>query len=171
MATPQAPNSLFVSSDIDTPSLSFHSTQLRNTSQHATASAIHEIQPHNFDELSTMPITSACLDATVRLSQPASTMEPDLPSHALQPWKIGKLTSAKLDKFAEKVLPPAIQAALRTTFGKDSIRHSFYAEKTFRHVLLPVLKSGFLPLRATKALERASRHARTLQLLRKNTGP
>jgi hypothetical protein len=53
------------------------------------------------------------------------------PSHAQKPWKTGKLTSAKLDKFAEKVLPPVIQAALRTTFGKDSIRQSFYAEKHF----------------------------------------
>ena len=131
MATPQTPNLLFVASNIDTPSPSFPSTQLQNTSQHATASAIHEIQPHNFDELSTMPITSACLDATVSLSPQATAMGPDLPCHAQKPWKIGKLTSAKLNKFAEKVLPPAIQAALRTTFGKDSIRHSFYAEKPF----------------------------------------
>ena len=119
-----------------------------------------------------MPITSACLDATVSLSQRTTALGTELLSHAQKPWKIGKLTFAKLDKFAETVLHhPVIQAALRTTFGKDSIRHSFYAEKTFRHVLLSVLKSGFLPLRAISALERASRQARTLQMLRKNTGP
>ena len=55
-------------------------------------------------------------------------------------------------------------------FGKDlqdSIRHLFYSEKCLRHVLLPLLTSGFLTCRATKSFERASRQVQQLQIVRK----
>ena len=60
-----------------------------------------------------------------------------------------------------------MQTQLNQTFGKDNLSQSFYAEKCFRHVLLPVLKSGFLSRQTTKYLERASFRARQLQQLRK----
>lgn len=48
---------------------------------------------------------------------------------------------------------------------------SFFAEKCFRHILLPVFKSGFLSRRNLKNLERASFRARQLQqLLKKYAG-
>ena len=82
-------------------------------------------------------------------------------------WKSGKLTSKRLDQFAQIVLPSNVQIQLAQPFGKDSPNQFFYAQKCFRHVLLPVLKSGLLSCRATKSLEKASRRARQLQMLRK----
>ena len=106
VAMPQAPNSLFVASDIDSQS-SIPTTHLRGFSHHATVSAVQEIQPHNFDELSNMVITSVCLDITVNLSQRANELGTEHLSHVQKPWKSGKLTSAKLlDKFAATLLPP-----------------------------------------------------------------
>ena len=60
-----------------------------------------------------------------------------------------------------------MQTQLNQTFGKDNLLQSLYAEKCFRHVLLPVLKSGFLSRQTTKYLERASFRARQIQQLRK----
>jgi hypothetical protein len=115
-----------------------------------------------------MPITSAFLDATVNFSQQANALGTEILSHAQKPWKIGKLISTKRDKFAATFLPPVIQAALRTTFGKDSILHSSCAEKAFHYVLLPVLKSGFLPLAACyQSPRKKSRQVRMLQMIRK----
>lgn len=80
-------------------------------------------------------------------------------------WSHGKLTTAKLEAFAAAELPTSVQIQLDQTFGKDTSFQSFYAEKCFRHVLLPVLKSGFLSCRAIKQLERASFRARQLRQL------
>jgi hypothetical protein len=88
-------------------------------------------------------------------------------SPSAENWSQGHLTSKKLDQFAETILPSSVQIQLAQTFGKDSVNHSFYAEKCFRHILLPLFKSGFLSCRATKALEKACRRARQLQQLRK----
>ena len=82
-------------------------------------------------------------------------------------WKSGALTSKRLDNFATVVLPSSVQIQLAEPFGKDSANHSFYAQKCFRHILLPVFKSGFLSCRASKMLAKASRIARLLQMLRK----
>lgn len=82
-------------------------------------------------------------------------------------WKKGKLTSKRLDAFAKIVLPSNVQIQLAQPFGKDSLSHCFYAQKCFRHILLPVLKSGYMSCRATKCLEKACRRTRQLQMLRK----
>jgi hypothetical protein len=92
-----------------------------------------------------------------------------LKANSTQPtWSQGKMTSAKLDAFAAAELPTAVQIQLGQTFGnKDSMFQSFYAEKCFRHVLLPVLKSGYLSCNSIKRLERASFRARQLRQLLK----
>lgn len=90
------------------------------------------------------------------------------PPNSTDTWTTGVLTSTRLDEFAAAVLPTKVQLQLKQAFGKDSsIHHSFYAEKCFRHILLPLFKSAFLSCRATKMLEKASRRARQLQQLRK----
>ena len=62
----------------------------------------------------------------------------------LKQWSTGKLTTTQLEAFAKTHIPTNVQTQLNQTFGKDTLSQSFYAEKCFRHVLLPVLKSGFL---------------------------
>jgi hypothetical protein len=79
----------------------------------------------------------------------------------------GKLTTQRLEAFVTKILTTSVQVQLDQPFGKDSLQQSFYAAKSFCHILLPLLKSGFLSCRATKALERASYRVRQLQRLRK----
>ena len=85
----------------------------------------------------------------------------------LKQWSSGKLSTVQLEAFAKTHIPTSVQTQLNQTFGKDNLSQSFYAEKCFRHVLLPVLKSGFLSRRTTKYLERASFRTRQLQQLRK----
>ena len=65
--------------------------------------------------------------------------------------------------FARDKLPTSVQIQLNRTFGKDSLSRSFYAEKRFRHIILPVLKSGYLSCRSTKNLEKAAFRVRQLQ--------
>ena len=86
----------------------------------------------------------------------------------LQP---GKLTTQRLENFVSTILPTSVQIQLNQPFGKDSLHQSFYAAKSFCHILLPLLKSGFLSCRATKALEKASFRVRQLQQLRKKYVP
>ena len=83
----------------------------------------------------------------------------------------GKLTTQRLEAFVTKMLPTSVQVQLDQPFGKDSLQQSFYAAKSSCHILLPLLKSGFLSCRATKALERASYRVRQLQQLRKKYVP
>jgi hypothetical protein len=85
----------------------------------------------------------------------ASSQEPSTSTLA-DDWSTSNLTSKRLDDFATKILPKPVQIQLAQPFGKDSIRHLFHAEKCLRHVLLPLLKRGFLTCRATKSFERAS---------------
>jgi hypothetical protein len=80
-------------------------------------------------------------------------------------WSHGKLTTAKLKAFAAAKHSTSVQIQLDQPFGKDTLFQSFYADKCFSHVLLPVLKSGFLSCRAIKQLERASFRARQLRQL------
>ena len=91
--------------------------------------------------------------------------------HTAEAWRSGKLTTKRLEQFASTVLPSSVQVQLAQPFGKDDINQSFYAEKCFRHILLPLLKSGYLSCRATKKLETASQRARQLQQLRKKYNP
>ena len=90
------------------------------------------------------------------------------PQKSTQPTQYrGKLTTPDLEAFATATLPTSVQVQLGQTFGKDTSFQSFYAEKCFRHVLLPVLKSGFLSCDSLKRLERASFRARQLRQLLK----
>ena len=82
-----------------------------------------------------------------------------------------KLTIKHLEAFATEILPTSVQVQLAQPFGKDTISQSFYSAKTLCHILLPLLKSGFLSRRATKSLEKASFRARQLQQLRKKYEP
>jgi hypothetical protein len=83
----------------------------------------------------------------------------------------GKLTTQRLEQFVSTILPTNVQVQLDQPFGKDSLQHSFYSEISFCHILLPLLKSGYLSCRATKSLERASYRVRQLQQLRKKHVP
>jgi hypothetical protein len=77
----------------------------------------------------------------------------NVPLDTRAPWAQGKLTTQKLEAFATAKLPTSVQIQLSQTFGKDSVSQSFYSQKCFRHVLLPVLKSGYLSCKATKQLK------------------
>ena len=99
--------------------------------------------------------------------EPATINQPPGVSTVTDDWSTGNLTSKRLDDFATKIFPKPVQIQLAQPFGKDSIRHSFCAEKCLRHVLLPLLKSGFLTCRATENFERASSQVRQLQIMRK----
>ena len=63
-----------------------------------------------------------------------------------------------------------VRNSCRTGIAKvtmvESIRHLFYSEKCVQHVLLPLLKIGFLTCRATKGFERVSSQVRQLQIMR-----
>ncbi|KAI2490018.1 hypothetical protein MHU86_24562 [Fragilaria crotonensis] len=83
----------------------------------------------------------------------------------------GKLTTQRLEHFVATILPTSVQVQLDQPFGKDSLQQSFYSAKSLCHILLPLLKSGFLSCRATKALEKASYRVRQLQQLRKKYVP
>ncbi|KAI2510434.1 hypothetical protein MHU86_4007 [Fragilaria crotonensis] len=116
------------------------------------------------------PVTSEYLQQMLPPSThpPGSSAEaPCYLAKVSDTWTQGKLTSKRLDNFAQIVLPSNVQIQLAQPFGKNSLTQSFFAQKCFRHVLLPVLKSGFLSCRATKYLEKASRRVRQLQMMRK----
>jgi hypothetical protein len=124
------------------------------------------------------PIISACTESQkTGLQKLITTLTSNVHSNptadpASLTWsEPGKLTTAKLEQFAATILPTNVQVQLNQQFGKDSLQHSFYAAKSFCHILLPLLKSGFLSCRATKALEKASVRVRQLQQLRKKYAP
>ncbi len=103
-----------------------------------------------------MPSSSAYLRSAV--PQTFAVVTP-VNGPSAENWSQGTLTSLKLDKFAKTILPSPVQVQLAQSFGKDS-----KAQSCFRHRLLPLFKSGFLPCRATKTLEKVCRRARQLQL-------
>ena len=90
-----------------------------------------------------MPSSSSYLRNNGILPQPMVTTTTVPSPSAIEDWSRGDLTSQRLGKFATTILPSPVQIQLAQTFGKDSVNHSFYAEKCFRHILLPLLKSGF----------------------------
>ena len=103
------------------------------------------------------PILSACtkiLEPEILDELHASKTDNQATSQSSSPsftWlEQGKLTTKKLEQFASDILPTSVQIQLNQPFGKDSLQHSFYAAKSFNHILLPLLKSGFLSCRATK---------------------
>jgi hypothetical protein len=68
------------------------------------------------------------------------------------------------EAFVTTMLSPRVQALLNQKFGKENLNQCFAAEACFRHVLLPLWKSGFLEddEQAWNALSGASAEARTL---------
>lgn len=52
------------------------------------------------------------------------------------------------------ILPTSVQIQINQQFGKDSLNHSFYAAKSFLHILLSLLKSGFYPVVQQKRLRK-----------------
>jgi hypothetical protein len=46
--------------------------------------------------------------------------------------------------FAKSTLPTSVQTKLNQSFGKPSLKHCFKSQAASRHILLPVIKSGFL---------------------------
>ena len=101
---------------------------------------------------------------------PSSTTPPTGVPNRLPTANPSHPSHHSLDIFARTILPTRVQVQLDQTFGKDSSQ-SFHAEKCFRHVLLPVFKSGFISRRNLRNLERASFCVRQLQqLLKKYSG-
>ena len=136
-----------------------------NDQYDSSITTVSAMTPHTtptilYDGLSAPPPDEVYIPApagtTTAQNESAATSQPTGTSILADDWSTGNLTSKRLDDFATKILPKPVQIQLAQPFGKDSIRHSFYAEKCLRHVLLPLLKSGFLTCRATKHFERAS---------------
>ena len=113
-----------------------------------------------------VPISSDYLKAMSHQTVNSTAEDAEL-QNLTDNWKTGKLTNKRLENFATTILPSNIQVQLAQPFGKDSQLHHFHAQKCFRHILLPVLKSVFLSCRVRKTLEKSCRCTRQLQLLRK----
>ena len=56
-------------------------------------------------------------------------------------------------KWAEETLDPAVFEKLNDRYGKPSSNQCFKSEATLRHVLLPMMKRGFLDARDREALK------------------
>ena len=78
---------------------------------------------------------NAASAASAPFSDAAATVADD--------WTSGKLSPARLENFAQQVLPTNVQAYLSQPFGKDNKYHSFASQKCFRHILLALFTSGF----------------------------
>ena len=131
-------------------------------------------QPQNELETQIPPLTSACtnlLSSSTSTETPSKHPNNQTPPNTLWTPASGKLTTKHLEMFASTILPTSVQVQLDQAFGKDSLDQSFYSQKSLCHVLLPLLKSGYLSCRSTKALEKASFRARQLQQLRKKYSP
>ena len=142
------------------------STTVHHDSTRLAISQFDETEPTDIS----LPVTSDYLrQVSPQLAQSPIMANPShSPSSPDDSWLSGTLTSARLDKFASEVLPTSVQVQLAQPFGKDNIKQSFTSEKCFRHILLPLFKSGFLPCRAKKALATASIDARRLlQLIKR----
>ena len=141
-------------------------TQLKSTHEFNQNDEFPPVQSLHLSTSNITPVT------TTNLPTPTTTGERIKAIQTLpNVWQSGKLTTQRLEQFATSILPSSVQVQLAQPFGKDSINQSFYAEKCFRHILLPLLKSGYLARRTTKKLEIASYRARQLQQLRKKYTP
>jgi hypothetical protein len=125
------------------------------------------LTPHDVTIISANPTNTTNINQLSNATDSTTTDNPPSP----EAWKTGKLTTKRLEQFAATILPTSVQVQLAQPFGKDTINQSFYAEKCFRHILLPLLKSEYLSCRATKKLEIASHRVRQLQQLRKKYAP
>ena len=87
--------------------------------------------------------------------QPKADVLPPPPSR-------NRVAPAERTRFIETGIPSRVKTALMQDFGKDNLHQCFYAEPAFRHVLLPLHKSGFLSPADVSNLCAASRHSRVL---------
>jgi hypothetical protein len=88
-------------------------------------------------------------------------VDPTLP-YSPSPIKI--LSKRESEDFF-KSLPSNTQLRLEESFGKDSIHHSFTTDVVFRHVVIFLLKSGFLSTTCLNVLQNASIHVSTMSFL------
>jgi hypothetical protein len=144
-----------------TKCLNFQDKKVQPEGKSTTTPILQNDQQKGADETATEqelpPLHSAYLtlfDVTTHLAQPDtnynsqtnSTNKPTTDNKAskVETWRSGKLTTKRLEHFASTVLPSSVQVQPAQPFGKDTITQSFYAEKCFRHILLPLVKSGYL---------------------------
>ncbi len=74
--------------------------------------------------------------ATLSLGTTESGLPPGVPTFS---------TKAARESWAKANISTAVLAQLNQPFGKDRIAQSFTVRAAFRHVLCPIIKSGFLP--------------------------
>jgi hypothetical protein len=74
-------------------------------------------------------------------------------------------TKAARELWAKDNISTAVLAQLNQPFGKDHVAQSFTVTAVFRHVLCPVIKSGFLPASSLAALEAAYAPAASYSML------
>jgi hypothetical protein len=73
-----------------------------------------------------------------------------------------KIFSKSASEAFFRSLPSSTQLRLDESFGKDNINHSFSTDCVFRHVLIFLLKSGFLSPTCLNILQDASIHVYTM---------
>lgn len=80
------------------------------------------------------------------------------------------ILSKKASEAFFKSLPTNTQLRLDESFGKEKITHSFSTDCMFRHVVIFLLKSGFLSSTCTLVLQTTSIHVSTMSLLLRRYG-
>ena len=155
ITTKQGPSALYTDSTGSAPVATVPGTDattvLTNTRQRVSPPNVSQ------DSQGTQQVISEDADQTQPAMQSAYlalVASPLLPHQADSPdpcaaWTHGRLTTQKLEAIAAAKLPTSVQVQLAQTFGKDSLSQSFFSQKCFCHVLLPVLKSGYLSCRAS----------------------
>ena len=81
-----------------------------------------------------------------------------------------KIFSKSASEAFFRSLPSSTQLRLDESFGKDNINHSFSTDCVFRHVLIFLLKSGFLSPTCLNILQDASIHVYTMSFFLRRYG-
>ena len=84
-----------------------------------------------------------------------------VPKNAIDQFS-GNLTKEKKARFTRDFLPTKVQLQLQNPFGKDNLFQCFMSQPVFRHIWIPLTKSGFLSNLAKKNLAAAMPEYRTL---------
>ena len=79
----------------------------------------------------------------------------------------GKLSKDFKEQFVRDHLPTKIQTQLNQPFGKDNLDQCFMSAATLDHILLPVLKSGYITRTDRTSFKAASNQASTMSALLK----
>lgn len=96
-------------------------------------------------------------------SKDTHTIPTDIPTDDPIPApQRNKVRKADREMFVKKVLPSSVQVKLDQAFGKPNLKQCFKTEATFRHVCIPVLRSGFLDDDDLDRFWSASREVRTV---------